>query len=224
MPTRTSMALSAVLLETGILVLAIGLVRNSAATLPGAILILAGLGSFLAHVRDIVKRKLPPPAALPRPDWATWQTHVAFGWLLLWRLLARRFEAHTVADAAFVAVLMFTTTSRVISPQYLVWLVGVAAVCLCHPSTRMRLPVWLVLAASFVTVLEFPLWFAHVVASDALGVTLLFVRNGLLLTATLLAATRLWRATVRRTAPVPDGVTPADLPSTATAGSAAPRP
>ena len=83
MPTRTSMALSAVLLEAGILVLAIGLVRNSAATLPGAILILAGLGSFLAHVRDIVKRKLPPPAALPRPDWATWQTHVAFGWLLL---------------------------------------------------------------------------------------------------------------------------------------------
>jgi hypothetical protein len=92
----------------------------------------------------------------------------------------------------------------------------------------MRLPVWLVLAASFVTVLEFPLWFAHVVAGDALGVTLLFVRNGLLLTASLLAAARLWRATVRRTAPVPDGVTPVDLPSaatsTATAGSPAPRP
>ena len=74
---------SAVLLEAGVIVLAIGLVRYRAATLPGAILILAGFGSFLTHVRDIVKRKLPPPAALPRPDWATWQTHVAFGWLLL---------------------------------------------------------------------------------------------------------------------------------------------
>ena len=83
MPTRTSMAHSAVLLEAGILVLAIGLVRHAAATLPGAVPIVAGFGSFLAHVRDIVKRKLPPPAALPRPDWATWQTHVAFGWLLL---------------------------------------------------------------------------------------------------------------------------------------------
>ncbi len=83
MPTRASMAYSAVLLEAGILVLAVGLVRHPAATLPGAILILAGFGSFLAHVRDIVKHKLPPPAALPRPDWATWQTHVAFGWLLL---------------------------------------------------------------------------------------------------------------------------------------------
>ncbi|CAM5528464.1 glycosyltransferase 87 family protein [Streptomyces hirsutus] len=51
----------------------------------------------------------------------------ALAWLLLWRLQARRFEPHTFVDAAFVAVLMFTTTSRVISPQYVVWLVGLAA-------------------------------------------------------------------------------------------------
>lgn len=55
---------------------------------------------------------------------------MAFGWLLLWRVRAREFSAHTPADAAFTAVLLFTTTSRVISPQYLVWLVGLAAVCL----------------------------------------------------------------------------------------------
>jgi hypothetical protein len=155
---------------------------------------------------------------------ALFLTGVAFGWLLLWRLLARRFEAHTVADAAFVGVLMFTTTSRVISPQYLVWLVGVAAVCLCHPDSRMRLPVRMVLVACFVTVLEFPLWFAHVVASDTLGVTLLFVRNGLLLAATLVAAARLWRATVPGTAPVPDAVAPAPLTRTPSAGSPATRP
>ncbi|MFI6206529.1 glycosyltransferase 87 family protein [Streptomyces sp. NPDC051041] len=129
-------------------------------------------------------------------------TGAAFGWLLLWRLLATRWEAHTVADAAFVAVLLFTVTSRVISPQYLVWLVGLAAVCRCFDASRMRLPVALVLAASFVTVLEFPLWFGHVVASDALGVTLLAVRNGLLVAATVIAARVLWRATVPRGAPV----------------------
>ncbi|MBD0693283.1 hypothetical protein BG452_40840 [Streptomyces sp. CBMA123] len=33
-------------------------------------------------------------------------------------------------DAALCALLIFVVTSRVISPQYLVWLVGVAAVCL----------------------------------------------------------------------------------------------
>ncbi|MGC9542921.1 glycosyltransferase 87 family protein [Streptomyces sp. UG1] len=128
-------------------------------------------------------------------------TGLSFGWLLLWRLRARRFDPHTLADAAFVAVLMFTTTSRVISPQYLVWLVGLAAVCLCFSDSRMRLPVALVLAAAFVTVLEFPIWFAHVVASDALGVTLLFLRNGLLVLATVLAARTLWRSTTQRPAP-----------------------
>lgn len=128
---------------------------------------------------------------------------LAFGWLLLWRLRAKRFLSHTLADAAFVAVLMFVTTSRVISPQYLVWLVGLAAVCLCFRGSRMGLPVGLVLAASFVTVLEFPVWFSHVVASDALGNTLLFLRNGLLVLATLLAARELWRSTVTRPATLP---------------------
>ncbi|CAL9586602.1 glycosyltransferase 87 family protein [Streptomyces sp. enrichment culture] len=127
----------------------------------------------------------------------------AFGWLVRWRLLATRFEAHTVADAAFTAVLMFTVTSRVISPQYMVWLVGLAAVCRCFGESRMRLPVALVLAASAVTVLEFPVWFAHVVASDPLGIALLVVRNGLLVAAALLAARVLWRATVPRRRPLP---------------------
>ncbi|MGY3201171.1 hypothetical protein ACVW19_001686 [Streptomyces sp. TE5632] len=140
-------------------------------------------------------------------------TGAALAWLVLWRLLATRFEPHTLADAAFVAVLMFTTTSRVISPQYMVWLVGLAAVCLCHPGSRMRLPVALVLVASFVTVLEFPLWFAHVVASDPLGIALLFLRNGLLVAATFLAARALWRATVPRGLPP---AAPAPHPRSAT--------
>ncbi|MFI9610274.1 glycosyltransferase 87 family protein [Streptomyces sp. NPDC052023] len=125
-------------------------------------------------------------------------TGIAFGWLLRWRLAAARSLPRTPADAAFVAVLMFTTTSRVISPQYMVWLVGLAAVCLCFRGSGMRVPAALVLAASFVTTLEFPLWFSHVVAGDLLGVTLLFVRNGLLVLAALVAARELWRSTVSR--------------------------
>ncbi|WP_338898727.1 glycosyltransferase family 87 protein [Streptomyces sp. TG1A-60] len=127
----------------------------------------------------------------------------AFAWMLLWRVRARRFAPHTPADAAFVAVLMFTATSRVISPQYMVWLVGLAAVCLCFRASRMAVPAVVVLAASLVTVLEFPVWFAHVVVSDWLGVTLLFVRNGLLVLAALLAACELWHDTVTRPAPTP---------------------
>ena len=133
---------------------------------------------------------------------ALFLTGVVFGWLLLWRLMATRFLPNTLADAAFVAVLMFTVTSRVISPQYMVWLVGLGAVCLCFRSSRMQVPVALVLAAAFVTVLEFPVWFLHVVMSDTLGVALLVVRNGLLVVASVLGAVELWQSTVSRE-PVP---------------------
>ncbi|WP_316782467.1 glycosyltransferase family 87 protein [Streptomyces sasae] len=122
-------------------------------------------------------------------------TVLAFGWLLLWRLSAVRFRNHTLADTAFTAVLMFTVTSRVISPQYMVWLVGLAAVCLCFRAGRMTVPAVLVVLASFVTVLEFPAGFAHVVVSDWYGVTLLLLRNGLLVAATVTAARALWRST-----------------------------
>ena len=141
----------------------------------------------------------------PYVDWvsaaALFLSVIAFGWLLLWRLSVRRMTAQAVADAAFVAVLMFTITSRVISPQYLVWLVGLAAVCLCFHGSRMTLPGGLVLAACLATVLEFPVYFGDVVASTPLGITLLFVRNGLLVAAALIAARELWRGTVSRPAP-----------------------
>lgn len=123
-------------------------------------------------------------------------TVLAFGWLLVWRVRAVRFRASTPCDAAFAAVLLFTTTSRVISPQYLVWLVGLAAACLVFRGSRMGRPALLVLAATGVTFLEFPVWFSHVVTSDGLGVLLLLVRNGLLVGATLIACRRLWRDTV----------------------------
>ncbi|MFD4757628.1 glycosyltransferase 87 family protein [Streptomyces sp. NPDC058439] len=121
---------------------------------------------------------------------------VAFGWLLVWRLRARDFRVSTPADAAFTAVLLFTTTSRVISPQYMLWLVGLAAVCLVFRESRIVLPAALVLLATGITQGEFPFGFVHVVSSDATGVTLMFLRNGLLVAATLIACRRLWRRTV----------------------------
>jgi hypothetical protein len=127
----------------------------------------------------------------------------ALAWLLLWRRAARAWPPGTLADAAFVAVLLFTTTSRVISPQYMVWLVGLAAVCLVRQGPTMTGPALLVLAAVAVTTLEFPIWFDHVVGGDVLGILLLCVRNGLLVAATVVGGARLWRRTVsvpRRTA------------------------
>ncbi len=119
----------------------------------------------------------------------------AVGWLFLWRVRAREIGPATLCDAAFTATLLFTTTSRVISPQYMLWLVGLAAVCVTVRASRQALPAVLVLLATGVTLLEFPVWFADVVASDPRGVALLVVRNGLLVAASLLACRRLWVAT-----------------------------
>lgn len=100
------------------------------------------------------------------------------------------------------------------------WLVGLGAVCRCFRASRMRVPVALVLAATPLTALEFPLLFADVVASTPFGITLLSVRNGLLVAATLLAARALWRGTVRGGTPAPAGqpapltrAAPADTPT-----------
>ncbi|GGO81985.1 glycosyltransferase 87 family protein [Wenjunlia tyrosinilytica] len=123
-------------------------------------------------------------------------TTTSFGWLLVWRLRARRFTAATPFDAAFTAVLLFTVTSRVISPQYMVWLVGLAAVCLTERTTSQRRSALLVLAATGVTLLEYPIWSSHVVHSDPLGIALLTLRNGLLAAAALRSCRSLWCATV----------------------------
>ncbi|MCT4355286.1 DUF2029 domain-containing protein [Streptomyces sp. Je 1-79] len=120
----------------------------------------------------------------------------AFCWLLVWRIRARAFTTSTPADAAFVAVLLFTTTSRVISPQYMLWLVGLAAVCMAYRTSRMRRPAHLVVWATAVTQFEFPVWFSHVTDSDPLGIALLLIRNGLLVVASVSACRVLWQQTV----------------------------
>ncbi|MEE4541638.1 glycosyltransferase 87 family protein [Streptomyces sp. V4-01] len=121
---------------------------------------------------------------------------LALCWLLWWRLRARTYSAATPYDAAFTALLVFTTTSRVISPQYMVWLIGAGAVCMTVRGSSQRLPVLLMLAATLFTTLEFPLFFNHVTASDAWGVLLIGVRNALLVGASLVACRRLWTSTV----------------------------
>ncbi|MEU4095127.1 glycosyltransferase family 87 protein [Streptomyces sp. NPDC026673] len=131
-------------------------------------------------------------------DIALGLTALAFAWLLLWRLRSRTYGPETPFDAAFTAVLLFTTTSRVISPQYMIWLIGLAAVCLTLRASVMALPASLVLVATVLTLYEFPVRFSDVVGSTGLGITLLLLRNGLLVAASVIACRRLWVASVRR--------------------------
>ena len=87
MPRGRSIAASAILIECGLAALVNALLSGAVWAAAGALLIVAGLASFVVHVRLALKDKLPPPAALPRPDWATWQTHVALLWLAIAAIL-----------------------------------------------------------------------------------------------------------------------------------------
>ena len=121
-------------------------------------------------------------------------TAVAFGLLVLWRVRARYWTEATPFDAALTAVLLFTVTSRVISPQYLVWLLGLAAVCLTSRHTSQRPVAWLLLAAAAVSGLDYPVLYSEVVHCTWTGVTVMVVRNGLLAAAAVLSFVRLWRS------------------------------
>ncbi|MFI1975372.1 glycosyltransferase 87 family protein [Streptomyces wedmorensis] len=123
-------------------------------------------------------------------------TVAAFGWLLLWRVRAHRWTPATPLDAAFAAVLLFTVTSRVISPQYMIWLIGLAAVCLTSRRTVMRPVALLLLPAAALSSLAYPVLYLDVVAGTPTGLTVMVLRNALLLAAALLAARRLWTSTV----------------------------
>jgi hypothetical protein len=50
-------------------------------------------------------------------------------------------------DFVFTVVLLFLVTSRVLSPQFMIWMVGLAAVVLTAGATRLARPAWFVLAS-----------------------------------------------------------------------------
>lgn len=82
MPTGASLAWSAVLLQSGVTLVAFTLICDTGVVWSGALLIAAGLVSFAVQVRRMLGRRMPRPPALPRTDWSVWQTLAALLWML----------------------------------------------------------------------------------------------------------------------------------------------
>jgi hypothetical protein len=130
-------------------------------------------------------------------------TLLGFGIVLWWRV--RRFHPDRwspalMYDAGFTVLLVMVVTSRVLSPQYLIWLVGLAALCLAENgpgrrATVMALPARLVMCCTLVSQIEFPLLFGQVMHHGFWGTAVVAARNIVLLTATVLALRALWKAT-----------------------------
>ena len=91
---------------------------------------------------------------------------------------------------AFAAVLLLLVTSKVLSPQYLIWAIGLGAVTLLGGTERHRAAVGLTLAAAAMTQVVFPGVYLSVLHGRAWAVLLLAVRNALLVAAAGLTVSR----------------------------------
>ncbi|MFM9136480.1 MAG: hypothetical protein ACKOT0_13790 [bacterium] len=109
------------------------------------------------------------------------------------RLLGR-LEGVAPADVALATVLVSVVTSRVLSPQYSVWVVGVAAVTFLDPRSRTRLAVWLLVPSVLVTQAIYPFGYGSFTNGAWWAVLLQSVRVVLLLAATVLAVLAVIRA------------------------------
>ena len=139
-------------------------------------------------------------------------TLAGFCWLLCWRrradLLLGRWTTGRYYDAALVAVLIAIVTSRVLSPQYLVWVIALIALCLTlaplgSGGTVLVGPCWLLLATISATQLEFPLLFPRLIHGGRFAAVFVTGRNLMLVAATLWAAHSLWRSAAAEGEPTP---------------------
>jgi hypothetical protein len=137
-------------------------------------------------------QNLVTPAADALARWAGLATLalLGLGLALAWR---RRASLRAVPEAlplaALALLLALVATTKVLSPQYLTWLLPALALTL---PARPRLGA-VVLAALLLTHLEFPSRYWAVVALEPGPVALVVARNGLLVVALALALRELWR-------------------------------
>jgi hypothetical protein len=64
-------------------------------------------------------------------------------------------DASVSRDFVFTVVLLLVVTSRVLSPQYMIWLLGLAAVVLSAGTARLARPAWLVIGATILSTSAF---------------------------------------------------------------------
>jgi len=110
------------------------------------------------------------------------------GRLSYWRLFNKISEVPP-ADIALLALLLAIATSRVLSPQYLVWIFGVLAVCAFNPQPNFRRIFILICVSSGLGQLIYPGWYVSFQLGGNLAVAAHTIRVITLVWATVLV----WR-------------------------------
>jgi hypothetical protein len=131
-----------------------------------------------------------------------WALVVCVGavYLLVWRRRRVLRDTPALVPAAALAVLLVAIcTSKVLSPQFLIWTFPVVALCVAQPRWLPRLAAIAVALATALTQVEFPARYWDLVALDGGPVAILLARNVTLLVATVLSVAAV--ATLRPAAP-----------------------
>lgn len=116
--------------------------------------------------------------------------------LLAWLGYARLrgyLERVPAGDIALAVVLISIATSRVFSPQYMVWVAGIGAFAMLDSRTRMRPVMWLVCFTAVFGQLVYPIYYGSMIDGTWQGVLFQVTRIVLLVTATVWATANVLR-------------------------------
>ncbi len=130
-----------------------------------------------------------------------------FWWLARTRAIRRGREELADAvlsrDFVFTVVLLLVVTSRVLSPQYMIWMLGLAAVVLTAGSSRLKRPAWIVVAAAILTTSAYGPMGAYGTTYDIYGSPfIMLIRNLALIVAAIDASVTMVRLVRERSAAV----------------------
>ena len=101
--------------------------------------------------------------------------------------LAGRLEQTPPGDIALALILIAVASSRVFSPQYDIWIVGLGAACVADPRTRLRKVVIALIIMSAITSVIFPWAYGSLMDTAPYAVVLQVIRIVLLVGCTVVA-------------------------------------
>ena len=117
--------------------------------------------------------------------------------VVIWRVKGR-LENVAISDIAIYVVAVSMVTSRVLSPQYSVWLFGLLAVCALNPGPQFKRIFGLIGTSALLGQLIYPAFYQNYMAGEPLALLIQVARIAALLFATYL----MWLSIKRQLSPV----------------------
>ncbi len=114
--------------------------------------------------------------------------------VLAWWRVRGRLEKAPGADVALTAVMVVVATSRVYSPQFNVWLIGLAAVATITTATGLRTVALILVGVSVITQVVYPFFPSQLTDADAWMVLVQAMRIAALVTAVVMGLRSLYSA------------------------------